>query len=62
MPEPRAADPPAVVCSLCGTRAAGPLPLTWSSASGPRGTTRACDACTRTHLRAMEAKLDEEHW
>ncbi len=51
-----------VTCSLCGTTADAPAPLTWSTSTGSRGMTYACDACTRTHLRAMEAKLDEEHW
>jgi hypothetical protein len=51
-----------VTCSLCGTTAEAPAPLTWSASSGPRGLTYACESCTRTHLRAMEAKLDEEHW
>ena len=56
-------DPPGPVsCSLCGTPAEGAPPLTWSSSRGPGGTTWACEACTRTNLRAMEAKLDEEHW
>ena len=62
MAEPQPPTPPAVVCSLCGTSACAPAPLTWSSSTGPRGTTWACASCTRTHLRAMEAKLDEEHW
>jgi hypothetical protein len=49
-------------CSACGRQVDGPAPLTWSSATGPRGTTWACEACTRRHVRAMEAKLDEECW
>ena len=50
-----------VACTLCGALADGSPPLTWSSSHGPRGTTWACEACTRSHLRAIEAKLDEEH-
>lgn len=50
------------VCSLCGTQAETAAPLTWSSSHSPRGTTWACTDCTRTHLRSVEAKLDEEHW
>ncbi len=53
---------PLVTCAACGTSAPAPVPLTWSTAHGPRGTTLVCDACTRRHLRAMEAKLDEVHW
>ncbi len=51
-----------VTCSLCGRQAEGAALLTWASAAGPRGTTWTCQTCTRAHLRAMEAKLDEEHW
>ena len=60
MPAP--ADESAAVCGVCGTSVQGPAPLTWSSSRGPRGTAWTCELCTRTHLRAMEAKLDEEHW
>ena len=54
--------PEHVTCRLCGTQAAAPPPLTWSTSTGPRGTVWTCPPCTRTHLRAMEAKLDDEHW
>ena len=50
-----------VTCGSCGRQADEP-PLTWSSATGPRGTTWTCEPCTRQHLRAMEARLDEEFW
>ncbi len=52
----------AATCSSCGTSVDGDPPLTWSTATGPRGTTWVCDRCTRTHVRSIEAKLDEEHW
>ena len=51
-----------VACCLCGTTVPAPAPLTWSRASGPRGTTHLCERCTRDNLRALEAKLDQEHW
>ena len=51
-----------VSCSTCGRQADETAPVTWSSATGPRGTTWTCETCTRRHLRAMEAGLDEEHW
>ena len=51
-----------VACSACGTTAPDPPPLTWSTSSGPRGTSWVCDRCTRAHVRSIEAKLDEEHW
>ena len=54
--------PAPVVCGACGTTAPAPAPLTWSTSHGPQGTAVFCPACTRRHLRAMEAKLDEEHW
>ena len=55
-------DASSVTCTLCGRQGEGPALLTWSSTHGPRGTTLTCETCTRRHLRAMEAKLDEEHW
>ena len=51
-----------MTCTLCGRSAQGPALLTWSSAAGPGGPRWTCDTCTRRHLRAMEARLDEEHW
>ena len=51
-----------VTCTRCGRSAQGTALLTWSTATGPRGTTWTCETCTRRHLRALEAKLDEEHW
>ncbi len=54
--------PTEVACSLCGRSSGGPPPLSWSSSHGPRGTSWVCGACTRQHLRAMEAQLDQEHW
>ena len=50
-----------MVCGVCGTTVPE-QPLTWSMQSGPRGMTLVCDRCTREHLRAMEARLDEEFW
>ena len=59
MSDPSASSP--VTCSRCGT-SAPEQPLGWSRSVGLRGETLLCDACTRQHLRALEAKLDEEHW
>jgi len=58
---PRGQASPAATCSRCGT-CAPEQPLTWSTATGPRGTILVCDRCTREHVRSIEAKLDEEHW
>ena len=51
-----------VACGTCGTTAPGHPPLTWSTSTGPHGTTWVCDRCTRANVRSIEAKLDEEHW
>ncbi|MDP3968035.1 MAG: hypothetical protein Q8Q02_07110 [Nocardioides sp.] len=49
-------------CDFCGTTVAGEAPLTWATAVEDGRTKRFCDRCSREHLRAMEAKLDSEHW
>lgn len=58
------AGPPsgaAAACQLCGT-AVPTVPLGWMSESTVRGPTWTCPACARTHLRAIESKLDQEYW
>ena len=53
---------PVVTCARCGAVAAR-QPLTWSTTLGrDGGLLLVCDNCTRAHLRAMEAQLDEEFW
>jgi hypothetical protein len=52
---------PVVVCALCAAREQGPPP-TWSSQTGPRGTSWLCTACTRQNLRSIEGRLDEAWW
>jgi hypothetical protein len=54
--------PETATCSVCGTTSAGEPPLTWSTATGPRGRTLVCDRCTRENVRSIEAKLDEQWW
>lgn len=52
-----------VTCSFCGTTAPGDdPPLTWSTAVENGQPRLFCDTCSRTHLRAMESKLDSEWW
>ena len=51
-----------VTCAVCGATADAPVPLTWSTSRDRSGLRVVCDACTRQHLRSMEAQLDEEHW
>jgi hypothetical protein len=51
-------------CSQCGTAAPDDdeLPPGWSFATGARGIEWTCAACTREHVRSIEAKLPEEWW
>ena len=51
-----------VTCDFCGTQAPEGETLTWTTSveNGRRRTF--CDTCSRTHLRAMESKLDSEWW
>ena len=50
-------------CSFCGTvdESESP-PLTWVSSIENGKSRWYCDDCSRTHLRAMESKLDSEWW
>ena len=52
----------AVTCDFCGRRADEAAALTWTT-SVERGRRRTyCDDCSRTHVRAIEGKLDQEWW
>ncbi|MDN4174916.1 hypothetical protein QWY28_18280 [Nocardioides sp. SOB77] len=50
-------------CGWCGRTEPDPArSLSWTTAV-ERGRARVyCDTCSREHLRAMEGKLDSEHW
>lgn len=51
-----------VACSRCGTVTPDPG-LTWMSERDPRrGLVWYCDRCARSHLRSIEAKLEQEYW
>jgi hypothetical protein len=53
----------ATVCSRCGTEGGEvELPPGWSLSTEERGVVRLCAACTRAHVRDIEAKLDETWW
>lgn len=57
----------ASTCAICGDLsdddAGGDgLPAGWSLSSSARGLDRLCTACTRAHVRDIEAKLDEDWW
>ena len=50
-------------CEFCGRQEGGVVALlTWTTSveNGRRRTY--CDQCSRTHLRAIESKLDSEWW
>ena len=59
------ADDEVRTCARCGDQVAtatGGLPEGWSLAGDRRGVLFHCATCTRTNLRAIEGKLDEEWW
>lgn len=50
-------------CDFCGrTEQDESRRLTWTTAVEHGRAKVFCDACSREHLRAMEGKLDSEHW
>lgn len=50
-------------CDFCGRQEADEsATLTWSTAVENGRRKVFCDSCSRTHLRAMEGKLDSEYW
>ena len=51
-----------VTCAFCGTQAPEAETLTWTTAVENGRRRSFCDTCSRTHLRAMEGKLDSGWW
>jgi len=52
-------------CSRCGASAEAADDATvagWSFATSRRGLEELCDVCTRSNIRAIEAKLPEDYW
>jgi hypothetical protein len=50
-------------CDLCGKQEADEArTLTWTTSVENGRLRRYCDECSRTHLRAMEGKLDSDFW
>ena len=49
-------------CDLCGRQGEDSETLSWTTSVERGRTCRYCDTCSREHLRAMEGKLDQEHW
>jgi len=63
VPESRAAGGP-VTCETCGAIPDDPAlaRLTWSRGTEDGREVWTCDACSRTHLRSIEGKLDSSWW
>jgi hypothetical protein len=52
-----------ITCDFCGKQEADEAKtLTWTTSVENGRLRRYCDECSRTHLRAMEGKLDSEFW
>lgn len=51
-------------CTWCGAVATEGTPLGWTlqTSERGRGLEHLCDACSRTNLRSIEARLDPEWW
>ena len=50
-------------CDFCGQQEADETAaLSWSTALEHGRAQSYCERCSREHLRAMEGKLDSEHW
>lgn len=59
----------ALVCALCGStldsdsdEQAGMAALSWVASHERGRDVRYCPSCARDNLRAIEGKLDAEHW
>ena len=51
-----------VTCDFCGRQAEEAAALTWTTSVENARRRTYCDDCSRTHLRAIEGKLDQEWW
>lgn len=52
-----------VTCDFCGRQESDvSTTLTWTTSLEGGRRRVYCDTCSREHLRAMEGKLDSEHW
>ncbi|MFJ6010479.1 hypothetical protein [Streptomyces sp. NPDC092952] len=61
--EPAPGDDAPVVCALCGTSAEGEdVPPTWLCSVENGRRQYFCDTCARTHIRAIEGRLDSAWW
>ncbi|MET9916577.1 hypothetical protein ACFV1C_29970 [Streptomyces sp. NPDC059605] len=56
-------DETTVVCALCGASAdSGSTPPTWICSVENGRRQYFCDQCARTHIRAIESRLDSSWW
>ena len=54
---------PVTTCDFCGRQEPDETKtVTWTTSVENGRLRRYCDECSRTHLRAMEGKLDSEFW
>ncbi|MFE2300579.1 hypothetical protein ACFXAW_20620 [Streptomyces sp. NPDC059445] len=60
-PESDADEAEKIVCAECGTTAEGPRP-TWTCSVENGTRLYFCDTCARSHLRAIEGRLDSAWW
>lgn len=51
-----------LTCDFCGRSADAGEALSWTVAVERGRRKRFCDECSRTHLRAMEGKIDSDAW
>ena len=51
-----------LTCDFCGRTAEEADTLAWTTSVENGRRKRYCVSCSREHLRAMEGKLDAEHW
>ncbi|MFI6104369.1 hypothetical protein ACIRD2_10315 [Streptomyces sp. NPDC093595] len=61
IPPPGQQGKHSVVCSRCG-KTADNLPVTWTCSVENGSRHYFCDDCARTHLRAIESRLDSAWW
>ncbi|QKW09024.1 hypothetical protein HUT18_24210 [Streptomyces sp. NA04227] len=50
-----------IVCAQCGAKADG-RELTWTCSVENGARRYFCDSCARTHIRAIEGRLDSGWW
>lgn len=54
--------PEKTVCARCGARAPESPPLTWICSVENGDRRYFCEDCSRSHIRAIEGRLDSSWW